>query len=68
VNTRKCGGFSPKFTEPAGFDLVDSGRLDLDPLDLDPTAAAVRGAVARSGPLVSGTALGVPFNNRGIPT
>jgi hypothetical protein len=45
VNTRKCGGFSPKFTEPAGFDLVDSGRLDLDPLDLDPTAAAVCGAV-----------------------
>jgi hypothetical protein len=45
VNIGKLRGLSAKTPEPAGFDLVDLGRLDLDPLDLDPTAAAVCGAV-----------------------
>jgi hypothetical protein len=34
VIIRKRGGFSAKFTEPTGFDLLDSCRLDLDPAAL----------------------------------
>jgi hypothetical protein len=33
VNIIKRRGFSAKFAEPAGFDWLDSSRLDLDPLD-----------------------------------
>jgi hypothetical protein len=43
VNIRKHGGFSAKSPEPAGFDLVDSGRLDLDPLDLELMVAVACG-------------------------
>jgi hypothetical protein len=42
VNSRKLRGFSTKSPEPAGFDLVDLGWLDLDPLDLDPTTVVAR--------------------------
>jgi hypothetical protein len=43
VNNGKLRGFSAKFPGPAGFDWLDSSRLDLDPLDLDLTAMIVRG-------------------------
>jgi hypothetical protein len=43
VNSGKHKGFSAKLQSQAGFDLVDSGRVDLDPLDLDLTADAVCG-------------------------
>jgi hypothetical protein len=39
VNIRKHRGFSAKSPGPAGFDQVDQGWLDLDPLDLDLTVA-----------------------------
>jgi hypothetical protein len=39
VNIRKRGGVSAKFAEPTGFDWLDSSRLDLDLLDLNPTVA-----------------------------
>jgi hypothetical protein len=48
---RKTRDFSAKSPEPVGFDLVDSGRVDLDPLDLDLTAVATSGVVVRSGAL-----------------
>jgi hypothetical protein len=34
VNSRKHRRFSAKSLGPAGFDRLDPGRLDLDPLDL----------------------------------
>jgi hypothetical protein len=42
VNSRKHRGFSTKSLGPVGFDQLDPGRLDLDLLDPDPTAANVR--------------------------
>jgi hypothetical protein len=33
VNIRKLRGFSAKTPEPAGFDLLDSGDLDLTVVD-----------------------------------
>jgi hypothetical protein len=39
VKSRKHRGFSAKSLGPAGFDRLDPGRLDIDLLDLDPTAA-----------------------------
>jgi hypothetical protein len=47
VNSGKHKGFSAKLQSQAGFDLVDSGRVDLDPLDLDLTADAVCGQRGR---------------------
>jgi hypothetical protein len=49
VNNKKRGGFSAKFTEPAGFVCLDSSWLDLDPLDLDPTAVDARGLTGQRG-------------------
>jgi hypothetical protein len=46
VNSRKHRGFSAKLPGSAGFDL---SRLDLDSLDLDPTAAIVRGLSSGDG-------------------
>jgi hypothetical protein len=39
VKSEKLGGFSAKRQGPAGLTGIDPGWLDLDPLDLDPTAA-----------------------------
>jgi hypothetical protein len=43
VNFGKLRGFSAKLQSQTGFYLVDSGRVDFDPLDLDLTADAVCG-------------------------
>jgi hypothetical protein len=49
VNSGKPRGFSAKTPQPAGFNLVDSGRLDLDPLDLDLAVAVARGLSSGGG-------------------
>jgi hypothetical protein len=38
VKSRKLRGFHAKTRDLTGFAGIDPGRLDLDPLDLDPTA------------------------------
>jgi hypothetical protein len=47
VNSGRHKGFSAKLQSQAGFDQVDSGRVDLDPLDLDLTADSVSGQHGR---------------------
>jgi hypothetical protein len=49
VNSGKHKGFSVNLQSQAGLDLVDSGRVDLYPLDLDLTADAVCGQRGRRG-------------------
>jgi hypothetical protein len=39
VKSRKLRGFLARTRDLAGLTGIDPGRLDLDPLDLDPTAA-----------------------------
>jgi hypothetical protein len=39
VKSKKYRGFLAKARDLAGLTGIDPGRLDLDPLDLDPTAA-----------------------------
>jgi hypothetical protein len=39
VKSRKYRGFLAKARDLAGLTGIDPGRLDLDPLDLDPTTA-----------------------------